>query len=81
MEKQTKILIGVGAVIAAYLILNPKKVVISTQDTTAQIPMKLIPTRVAPINGKCPSGYYKETIRCIVAPCPEGMCVLPALKS
>ena len=26
MEKQTKILIGVGAVIAAYLILKPKKV-------------------------------------------------------
>jgi hypothetical protein len=25
MEKQTKILIGVGAVIAAYLILKPKK--------------------------------------------------------
>jgi hypothetical protein len=27
MEKQTKILIGVGAVIAAYLILKPKKAV------------------------------------------------------
>jgi hypothetical protein len=26
MEKQTKILLGVGAVIAAYLILKPKKV-------------------------------------------------------
>ena len=26
MEKQTKILLGVGAVVAAYLILKPKKV-------------------------------------------------------
>ena len=30
MEKQTKILLGVGAVIAAYLILKPKKEVKST---------------------------------------------------
>ena len=30
MEKQTKILLGVGAVIAAYLILKPKKAVAST---------------------------------------------------
>ena len=30
MEKQTKILLGVGAVIAAYLILKPKKVAAET---------------------------------------------------
>jgi hypothetical protein len=30
MEKQTKILLGVGAVIAAYLILKPKKVAAQT---------------------------------------------------
>jgi len=47
MEKQTKILLGLGAVIAAYLILKPKK-------TAAQ-------TNVVSQNTKdpyiCPSGY------------------------
>ena len=32
-------------------------------------------SRVSPINGECPYGYYQETIYCITAPCPEGMCV------
>jgi hypothetical protein len=36
---------------------------------------QLLKSRVAPINGKCPDGYYKESIQCIMAPCPEGMCV------
>jgi len=31
MEKQTKILLGVGAIIAAYLILKPKKAVAQTE--------------------------------------------------
>jgi hypothetical protein len=112
MEKNTKILLGVGAVIAAYLILKPKKAVTSTAikeekpqpkvtggypcpdgtidynytDNGAMSPCvghkspldalnKYLKSQVAPTNGKCPSGYYKETIRCIVAPCPEGMCV------
>ena len=34
MEKQTKILLGVGAVIAAYLILKPKKAAAQTQNKT-----------------------------------------------
>jgi len=80
MEKQTKILLGLGAVIAAYLILKPKKVDTSTQDTIAQIRMN-VKSKVSPINGKCPIGYYKETINCIIAPCPEGMCVPKALRS
>jgi hypothetical protein len=125
MNKETKILVGVGAVIAAYLILKPKKAVAQTNIVSTpkivQSPSKVqtpsnvqlenmpivkqtpfIPTlpkpkvnignsgvrskaldeinnylksQVAPINGKCPNGYYKETITCIVAPCPEGMCV------
>ena len=33
MEKQTKILLGVGAVIAAYLILKPKKAMAQTDNT------------------------------------------------
>jgi hypothetical protein len=32
MEKNTKILIGVGAIIAAYLILKPKKAMANTQN-------------------------------------------------
>ena len=34
MEKQTKILLGVGAVIAAYLILKPKNVAAQTSVAT-----------------------------------------------
>ena len=34
MEKNTKILLGVGAVIAAYLILKPKKAVAQTNDNS-----------------------------------------------
>ena len=33
MEKQTKILLGVGAIIAAYLILKPKKAAAQTVTT------------------------------------------------
>lgn len=65
MEKQTKILIGLGAVIAAYLILKPKKVSEITKE---------LKNKVAPVNGVCPSGYIEETIYCITAPCPQGMC-------
>lgn len=118
MERNTKILLGVGVVIAAYLILKPKKAVTSTTiteekpqpkvtggypcpdgsidynytDSGARSPCvghkspldalnRYLKSQVAPTNGKCPSGYYKETIRCIVAPCPEGMCVPLALES
>jgi hypothetical protein len=44
MEKQTKILLGVGAVIAAYLILKPKKVIGQTAV-------------VMPTNGQTDGGY------------------------
>ena len=37
MEKQTKILLGVGAVIAAYLILKPKKAAAQTDVVTKKL--------------------------------------------
>ena len=54
MEKQTKILLGVGAVIAAYLILKPKMAKASDD--------KPMPSKVGmPSSGEdeyiCPSGY------------------------
>jgi hypothetical protein len=36
MEKQTKILLGLGAVIAAYIILKPKKAVAQTDSAPEQ---------------------------------------------
>ena len=59
MEKQTKILLGVGAVIAAYLILKPKKVVTQTA-VVAQNTKKV-----------CPEGQELVDVTCIVAPCPS----------
>jgi hypothetical protein len=73
MEKQNKILLGIGAVIAAYLILKPKKVSPSVSNTISEI-TKELKNKVAPVNGVCPSGYIEETIYCITAPCPQGMC-------
>jgi hypothetical protein len=35
MEKNTKILLGLGAVIAAYIILKPKKTIVITDDVKA----------------------------------------------
>jgi hypothetical protein len=59
MEKQTKILLGLGAVIAAYLILKPKK-------DSAQ-------TSVVTQNTKkvCPKGQELVRMTCIMAPCPD----------
>jgi hypothetical protein len=62
MEKNTKILLGVGAVIAAYLILKPKKVVAQTEVVT-QNTKKV-----------CPEGQELVDIPCLVAPCPS-MCM------
>ena len=42
MEKQTKILLGVGAVIAAYLILKPKKVLAAAPISPSE-PIDYIP--------------------------------------
>ena len=61
MEKQTKILLGVGAVIAAYLILKPKKATAQTGVVTSN-------TKV------CPEGQQLVDIPCLVAPCPS-MCM------
>ena len=61
MEKQTKILLGVGAIIAAYLILKPKKADIQTSVVTKN-------TKV------CPEGQKLVDMTCIVAPCPS-MCM------
>jgi hypothetical protein len=59
MEKQTKILLGLGAVIAAYLILKPKKVVAQTEVVT-QNTKKV-----------CPEGQELVSMTCIKAPCPD----------
>jgi hypothetical protein len=73
MEKNTKILIGVGAVIAAYLILKPKTVKASDNKT--------LPSKVSmPSSNVCPDGYIEEVINCIAAPCPRGDCRLATIK-
>jgi hypothetical protein len=62
MEKQTKILLGVGAAIALYLILKPKK---ATSQTS------IVNT---PNTKGCPEGQVLQSIPCLVAPCPS-MCM------
>jgi hypothetical protein len=59
MEKQTKILLGVGAVIAAYLILKPKKVVAQTAVVIGtNTSDKVIKTAVMPKDYvECPEGF------------------------
>ena len=59
MEKQTKILLGVGAVVAAYLILKPKKV-------SAQTSVVIQNTKKV-----CPEGQELVSMTCIMAPCPD----------
>jgi hypothetical protein len=60
MEKQTKILIGVGAVIAAYLILKPKKAV-AQMDVVSKLPNPTI------LSGEQPGG--NNPCQCAKAPC------------
>ena len=60
MEKSTKILLGVGAVIAAYLILKPKVAVATTITTTTPTTKKV-----------CPEGQELVSMTCIMAPCPD----------
>jgi hypothetical protein len=59
MKKNTKILLGLGAVIAAYLILKPKKAVAQTTvvtDTTNSD--KVIKAEVMPKDYvECPEGF------------------------
>jgi hypothetical protein len=55
MEKNTKILLGVGAVIAVYLILKPKKAVAQTNDNSiveGDVETKLQEAMLKPIMSK-----------------------------
>ena len=65
MEKNTKILLGVGAVIAAYLILKPKKAVTSTAIKEEKPQPKV--TGGYP----CPDGTidYNYTDNGVMSPC------------
>lgn len=88
MDKQTKILIGIGAAIAAYLILKPKKAVVQNikvpstpqgvkgESVLSKEWTEYFKNRISPTNGVCPQGYVKEEIFCITTPCPEGKCRL-----
>jgi hypothetical protein len=59
MEKNTRILIGVGiAAVAAYFVYRNRK----SGSTTGN-------------GKKCPEGFVYSQIKCIKAPCPEGECV------
>ena len=59
MEKQTKILLGVGVVIAAYLILKPKKAVAQKEVVTdTNTSDKVIKAAVMPKDYvECPEGF------------------------
>ena len=63
MEKQTKILLGVGAIIAAYLILKPKKAVAPT-------PAPIVDNKVTG-GYPCPDGTidYNYTDTGFMSPC------------
>lgn len=73
MEKNTKILIGVGiAAVAAYFVYRSKSkktqtgdVVVATNPQTGDIAGAM----------KCPEGTKYVAINCIKAPCPKGECV------
>jgi hypothetical protein len=55
MEKQTKILLGLGAVIAAYLILKPKKVTAETKPNS--IANSIVESGETLKLQECPNGY------------------------
>ena len=62
MEKNTKILIGVGiAAVAAYFVYRNKKSG-KSGSTTGN-------------DKKCPEGFVYAKINCIKAPCPDGECI------
>lgn len=68
MEKQTKILIGVGAVIAAYLILKPKKAI---KSGVAVVPSEEKPQPKVTGGYACPDGTidYNYTNDGFMSPC------------
>lgn len=66
MEKNTKILIGVGiAAVAAYFVYRSKSKAKTQTGGEAQTGVK----------GECPEGFVYARINCKKAPCPEGECV------
>jgi hypothetical protein len=77
MEKNTKILVGVGVAVAAYFIYmnNRKPVTIPTTISTTE-PVK--PLKQEPLqdlsSSKCPAGTTEQVVDCLVAPC-ETFCV------
>ena len=77
MEKNTKILIGIGAVIAAYLILKPKVAVATTITTTTPTIPQTTYKDPCPPPLDCVSNSNIEKIKAAVMPkdyveCPEG---------
>jgi len=61
MEKNTKILIGVGiAAVAAYFVYRSKS---------------KAKTQTGAVKDKCPEGFVYAPINCFKAPCPEGECI------
>jgi hypothetical protein len=63
MERNTKILLGVGAVIAAYLILKPKKAVGQPVANTSTPINKNVNDRLV---GNCPEGFtYNSSLGCL----------------
>ena len=64
MQKQTKILLGLGAVIAAYLILKPKKYIGQTSVVNTSTPTKTKDCVVGSFN--CVTTTY-ETIQIPIA--------------
>jgi hypothetical protein len=84
MEKNTKILVGVGVAVAAYFIYmnNRKPVTIPTTISTTE-PVK--PLKQEPLQDLsssdifqskkvCPAGTTEQVVDCLVAPC-ETFCV------
>ena len=68
MEKQTKILLGIGAIIAVYLILKPKKAVTSG---VAVVPSEEKPQPKVTGGYACPDGTidYDYTPNGVMSPC------------
>ena len=69
MEKNTKILIGVGiAAVAAYFVYRSKSKAKTQTGGEAQTGGEVA------VKGKCPEGFYYVQLNCIKAPC-GGECV------
>lgn len=67
MTKQTKILLGVGAIALAYYFYTKRK----GNSTTTQTPPTPTPPQV--VGKPCPEGQEMRVVNCIQPPCPP-MC-------